>query len=902
MTGGAPAPERMADTAWHALDGDEALARLDSRREGLDDEEARERRRRYGPNRLPEEQRDTLIAVFLRQFKDPLIYILLIAGIVSLAIGNLNNAIFILAVLLVNSVIGTYQEWKAESSAAALKEVMRVGARVTRAGRERDIDSTELVPGDIVRVEAGDKVTADLRLLSSRDLSADESLLTGESTPVRKRHEADVDEDAALGDRATLLHAGTVVMDGRARGVVCRTGAATEVGRIASSLAEREAQAPPLVIKLRRFTRQIGIIILVAIALLSAVQLWQGTALVQIFFLGVALAVSAIPAGLPVAITVAFSIAANRMAARHVIVRLLPAVEGLGSCTLVASDKTGTLTANVLTVKRIQLADGAGFEVEGEGYEAEGGLEPADGEAGDAGSEAIEALAVTGALCNEGSFRVRDDGEPEHAGDSVDVAFLVLAHKLGLERDELLREHEEVDAIPFKAERRFAASIHRAGDRTVAHVKGAAEVIVGMCDGVDADEIGRREEKLAEAGYRVLALARGEVPARDDYGADDMRGLRFLGLVGLIDPIREEVPDAVRRCRSAGVEVRMITGDHPRTGLAIARQLGIAGDDDEAATGRDLQELEDDEERLDDLIRRAPVFARVEPTQKTVIIERLQRQGHFVAVTGDGVNDAPALKAAHVGVAMGESGTDVARGAASLILTDDNFASIVNGIEEGRVAYDNVRKVTWLLLATGAAEVLLFFLALFTGLPLPLTAVQLLWLNLVTNGIQDVALAFEKAEPGVLERRPRSPTQPVFDRQMIRQTALSGGYIGLVAFGVYWFLLERMGLGEFEARNLLLLLMVLFENAHVFSCRSETRSLFRMPLRANPLVVGAVIVAQGVHIAAMYTPGLSAVLETQPVSLASWGILAALAATLLLFDELMKLAHRHQGTPRAAPA
>ena len=889
--------ERVADVAWHALSADEALDRLDSNARGLDAEKARRRREKYGENRLPEERRAGFVEVFLRQFKDPLICILLVAGLVSAALGNFNNAIFIFAVLLINSGIGSFQELRAEASAAALQSAMRIQARVLRGDREEKLDSTELVPGDVVRIKAGDAVPADLRLIDADNLHADESLLTGESTAVRKRHDQELDEEEGVGERVNLVHAGSAVVEGEGRGVVCRTGLDTEIGRIAAELAKGAGQAPPVVLKLRRFTRQIGILVLAAVLLLAIVQAWRGAPLEQIFFLGVALAVSAIPAGLPIAMTVAFSVAANRMARRNVIVRQLPAVEGLGSCSLVASDKTGTLTGNVLTVKRVWLRSGCELEVAGEGYEPQGDVQQKDGKDGDCedkkASEEFEALVVSGALCNEGKFRPKD-GDSEHEGDSVDVAFLVLACKLGCERAGLLETHDEVDFIPFKAERRFAASFNARDGKTVAHVKGAAEVIIEMCDGVDADAVRTKEDALADEGFRVLAVARGEVAKKDGYEREDLRGLEFAGLAGLIDPVRDEVPDAVSKCRQAGVEVRMITGDHPRTGLAIARQLGMAADDQQAATGRDISRLEnnDQSEDLEYLVRNAPVFARIEPAQKIRIVELLQAQGHFVAVTGDGVNDAPALKAAHVGVAMGAGGTDVARGASSMILADDNFASIVNGIEEGRTAYDNVRKVTWLLLSTGAAEVLLFFLALAAGMPLPLTAIQLLWLNLVTNGIQDVALAFEQAEPGVLERKPRSPKQPIFDRQMIRQTLVSGGYIGLVAFGAYWYMMEQLGMGEAEARNLLLLLMVLFENAHVLSCRSETQSLLRISWRSNPLVLLALVAAQGVHVLAMHLPGISGVLGAAPVSVETWAVLLVIAATLLVVDEFAKLLHR----------
>jgi magnesium-transporting ATPase (P-type) len=886
-------PETVAGTDWHALSQEETASRLDAGEDGLSAEQARERRERFGPNRLPEERRPGLARIFLRQFKDPLIYVLLIAGLVSLGIGNLSNAAFIFAVLAINSIIGTFQEGRAERSAAALQEMIRVRTRVVRDGREQSVDAADLVPGDLLLISAGTAVPADLRLLSARGLQVDESPLTGESTPVGKDAEAELEAEAAVSERANMVFAGSTVLDGRGQGLVCRTGRDTEVGRIAQSLATGEAQDPPLVLKLRRFTRRIALLVLAAVAVLSVTQLWQGADLKQLFFLGVALAVSAIPAGLPIAITVAMSIATRRMAELNVIVRRLPAVEGLGSCTLIASDKTGTLTANRLTVQRLQLPGGEELEVSGEAYEPEGEL-TRDGEAPDeAAQQQAKALAEAGALCNEGRIEVRD-GEIETEGDSIDVAFLVLAAKLGLERERLLEDQPETDSLPFDAERRFAATFNEADGKVTAHVKGAAEVVVGMCADCDADAIREREEALAGQGYRVLALARGEVGGGESHDPEDLKGLEFLGLAALIDPIRPEVPEAIERCRSAGVQVRMITGDHPATAAAIARDLGIADEDDEAVTGAELRDLEGDREALAERIAAARVFARVEPAQKTVIVECLQDAGELVAVTGDGVNDAPALKSAHIGVAMGEGGTDVARRAASLILSDDNFASLVNGIEQGRGAYDNVRKVTWLLLATGTAEVLLFFLALFAGLPLPLTAVQLLWLNLVTNGIQDVALAFEKVEPGVLERKPRRPDEPIFNRRMVQQTLLSGGYMGTVAFVLYFFLIESLGMGEAEARNLVLMQMVLFENMHTFSCRSETRSMFAIPLRANPLLVLAVVAAQGVHIAAMFVPGLNTVLGIAPLSFESWGLLLGSAATLLVLDEAAKRVHRRR--------
>lgn len=883
---GPESPE--TDRPWHSIGPDDAVAAFDTDAErGLSRETAAARREDFGANRLPERGRETLFGTVLRQFRDPLIYVLLIAGAVSIAIGNLSDAGFIFAVLAFNASLGTYQEYTAESAAQALEQTMRITARVVREGRTREVDSEELVPGDLVRVGSGDRVPADMRLIETQDLRADESLLTGESVPVTKRAGDTPEADAPIDARTTLLHAGSAVASGRATGVVVRTGPATELGQISTSLTEEE-QLPPLVLRMKRFTRIIAIAILTVIVVLAGIQALRGAAPVDIFFLAVALAVSAIPAGLPVAVTVALSIGSRRMARRNAIVRKLPAVEGLGACTLIASDKTGTLTRNRLTARRILSPEGATLEVSGAGYETEGEI-TREGEEVDE-EDWLRDLVITGALCNEAELAETDEGAPEVSGDAVDVAFLVLARKLGLSREALLEERPQVGQIPFESERRFAVTFHETEDgRTLAHAKGAAEVIAGLAD-VDTAEVEALEDALADEGYRVLALAQGEVDGETARQADPetLPDLRFLGLVGLIDPVRDAVPEAVERCRAAGVEVRMVTGDHPLTAQIIARELGLSGDDDDAVTGREIADLSGDTPRRRARILESPVFARIEPAQKTEIVDTLQEAGHFVTVTGDGVNDAPALRSAHIGVSMGKSGTDVARNASDLILTDDNFASIVAGIEEGRVAYDNIRKVVWLLVSTGTAELMLFILSVAFDTPLPLAPVQLLWLNLVTNGIQDVALAFERGEPGVLDRPPRAPGEPIFDRLMIEEVLVSGLYMGGVAFGAFYYLTEMRGVGEAEARNLLLLLMVLFSNIHVFNVRSETRSAFRIPLSHNPLLIGAVVVAQGVHIGSMFVPGWRDVLQIAPVAPETWGLLLAITLSKFLVVEAYK--------------
>jgi magnesium-transporting ATPase (P-type) len=898
---GAPKPEPAA-RAWHALTASEVLTQLAAGEGGLKEDEAAARRRRFGPNALPRPYRPGPLRIYLRQFKNPLVYLLLGATAVSLGVGEFTDAAFIFVVLQSNAAIGAYQEWTAATSAAELDALIRNVVVVLRDGAARQVDAAELVPGDVVKLESGTRVPADLRLLGGWEVTVDESLLTGESTPVTKDAEFVLAPGAPLVERRNMLFAGTTVVLGRVSGVVAATGGATQVGRIAAALVPDAAAPPPLVVRLEQFSRVIGVVTLGLIALLAGAQLVQGLPLVTVFLFAVALAVAAIPEGLPVAITVALAIASRRMARRNVIVRALPAVEGLGACTLIASDKTGTLTCNELTVKRLRLF-GAGrpaagvspleADVGGEGYRPKGRVVVAGREPAGEARAALLRLAESGALCNEASLRVSGDAV-EHLGDTVDVAFLVLAAKLGLDARALRASAPQLGLIPYEPHRRYGASFtrdDRAGEaRAVAHVKGAAEVLLPMCAGLDRAAALAEVDRLAAAGYRVIAVARGvvDMDAALAGAPEALRGLDLLGLVGLIDPVRPEVPEAVARCRDAGITVVMVTGDHPDTALAIARELDIARDASEVTTGAALAEAGDDPHAFDRRVRSARVFARVEPVQKLAIVQALQRAGEVVAVSGDGVNDAPALSSGDIGVAMGRGGTDVARGAADLLLADDNFASIVGGVEEGRIAYDNVRKLIFLLIAMGLAEIALFLLAIFSGLPIPLFAVQLLWLNLVTEGVQTVALAFERGEPGVLRRRPRPPGQPLFDRPMIVQVLVSGLYVGAVSFVFYRWCLAQ-GMDAAAARNLLLLLLVLFENVHVFNARSETRSVFRIPFAANPFVVFAALGAQLLHVAAMYLPGMREVLDLQPIGWADWLLVAPLALSLLVVVELYKL-------------
>ena len=884
----------------HAVSSEAVLVALKSSLHGLTHSEAAARLAQYGRNTLPQAKPQGIGIVFLRQFASPLIYVLVAAALLSVMIKEWSDAGFISAVLIINAVIGTIQEYSAQRAAAALQELVSTRCRVFREGDTYEINAEELVSGDIVLLESGDKVPADLRLLVSHDLEVDESLLTGESLPLLKDANAVLAEDIALGDRVNMLFTGTLVGRGRARGVVVSTAINTELGRIAADVLFKPSPKAPLQVRMDKFTHRVAIFVGIAALMMFAVAVMRGTPFGEVFLLAVALAVSVIPEGLPVALTVALAIGMRRMAKRNVIVRRLLAVEALGSCTFIATDKTGTLTVNQLTARCIAFPNSDVWEVSGEGVVPEGIIRRPHGTPSAEEKVMLERLCQVAVLTNEGFLGHSDSGWSHH-GDAVDVAFLVMAHKAGIVKTEMTNTFPEIASIPYESERLFSASLNEVNKGKCAFVKGALERLLPMCTTmatpskdviIEQDLIEQQAYSLASGGYRVLALATGiiEQASGEIFTEEHLQGLTLIGLVGIIDPLRTEAKAAVIACRQSGIEVAMITGDHPATAFAIAQELGMVEHADQLVTGPELR-LALDSGTIDQLTHMARVFARVGPHQKLDIVQSLQRNGHFVAVSGDGANDAPALRAAQVGVAMGLSGTDVARETADLIITDDKFDSIVAGVEEGRVAYANVRKVIFLLISTGAAELVLFTLALLTGMPLPLIAVQLLWLNLVTNGIQDVALAFEPGEGDELRHSPRSPQESIFNRIMIERVVISALVIGTVAFVVFNWLITR-GFNLDEARNGTLLLMVLFENVHVFNCRSEVRSVFRHnPLR-NPILLIGTAIAQLVHIGAMYTPWISDVLHIQPVTPQHWLELLGIALTVLIVMELHKAIRR----------
>ena len=883
----------------YSMEVDTAFEHFQSAPHGLSMDEVEARQQKFGLNQLPEGESVTVFRLFISQFLSPLIYVLLAAAVVSFFLEEITDALFILAALTVNAVIGTVQEYHAQNSARALRNMVSAQAMVLRQGESFEVDASELVPGDMVLLESGSKVPADIRLTHAFDLEVNESLLTGESLPVSKKATMTLPETAVLAERINMLFSGTMVNRGRGRGVVVGTGVQTEVGKLAKAMQSGDATKPPLIVRMEKFTLGIAVALALVIVILASVAIHNGLAWSEVFMMSVALAVSAIPEGLPVALTVALAISMNRMAKRHVIVRRLIAVEALGSCTVIASDKTGTLTMNELTVRQMVLPDGDAYLISGESHAPQGEVtqESTQKRAGE--SEGLQALARAAVLCNEGFLGLREQQWVSH-GDAVDVALLMMAHKMGITKSDAEDAWAPQALIPYESEFAYAASLHVHEQGHLIVVKGALERLLPMCSSMmlqgkqlplDTVQLEQQQKEMAEKGFRMLAFAQATLPTSSeplDLNRDDLKNLTFLGLVGMIDPLRPEAKVAVEDCHRAGIRACMITGDHPATAFTIARELKLVERMDQVITGQMLRDASlQGDQSVEALVAGANVFARVEPSQKVMIVQALQRLGHFVAVTGDGANDAPALTVSHVGVAMGERGTDVAKESADLVIADDNFASIVAGVEEGRVAYRNIRKVIFLLISTGAAELVLFFLSLIFQYPLPLTAVQLLWLNLVTNGIQDVALAFEPREGNEMHQPPRKPSEPIFNRVMVERTLITAAVVGGVAFLLFQSLwLSGMPLDE--ARNSTLLLMVLFENIHAFNSRSESRSVFAHNPMVNPMLLFGTLTAQLIHIVAMYTPGLHDVLGIQPVSLMHWLKLLTLALTILLAMELYK--------------
>jgi len=873
--------------AWHALAAREALVELKTTEAGLSEVEAGERLRHHGRNELPEAPALSIAQTILRQFASPLIYLLLIAGAISIAVGERSDAIFIFGVLTVNAIVGAFQEWRADVSAKALRSLVPHDARVHREGRMREVAAAEIVPGDIVELESGMQVVADMRLLQASGLQVEEAALTGESLPVQKSADAILPADTQVGDRSNMAFAGTTVSAGRALAAVAATGPHTRLGQIGHSLGEarRDELKTPLVKRIDQLAGQIAIGSIGLIAILAVVLSLQGEGWREIALLAIALAVAAIPEGLPIAVTVALAAASRRMARRNVIVRSLPAVEGLGSCTLIASDKTGTLTINRLSVEAVAAVNGTSW------HRSDWKEESA--------CAAIDRLSEAAALCNEA--RLTDTGSP--TGDSVDVALMEFARDNGVDIARVM-EGTRFAVIPYEPELRFAAVEADLAGEIATVVKGAPETVLPMCAG-NTTQLADAAEAMAAEGYRVIMLARGGgAEGQSEHLRDHLKGLEPLGLVGLADPLRFGAAEAVAQCRQAGIDVRMVTGDHPATALSIARQLGIHADKHRVLTGGEMARLKHDPAGLAKRIAQASIFARIEPGQKLEIVRHLSGQGHIVAVTGDGVNDGPALRVADIGVAMGRHGTDVARGAADLVLADDNFATIVAGVEEGRITFSNIRKIVVFMLATGVAEIGIFLAALLVGLPMPLTAVQLLWLNLVTNGVQDVTLGFGKGEGDELERPAQRRLAALIDRRAM--ILMAPGAVVMTLISVWFFDRQLAGGASVEqARNAVLLMVVIYQNAFLLGLRHLRHPFWRWSDRENPFLFMGLSLALILQIGAMFSPFGQQLLGVGPVSLETLAVCIGAGALILLINEAAKyFANRSEdsGTSRSETA
>ena len=883
--------------AWHLLDGTQIESLLAASARGLARAEATARLERHGPNLLEEAPPPSAWAIFLHQFTSPLIYILLVATVVTLLLREYADAIVIAAVLALNALIGFVQERRAEMSVRALRHLVAPHARVIREGREWDVESRELVPGDLVLLEPGRRVPADLRLVSAIALHVDESLFTGESLPVAKTTARLDRDDLVIGDRTNMAYAGSLVASGRGRGYVVTTGGSTELGAIAQQVRTSERAATPLQRRMSRFARIVGLVVVGAATAAFVLGVIRGEPAGAMFTIAVALAVSAIPEGLPVVFTITLALGVRRMARRNAIIRRLPAVETLGSTTVIGSDKTGTLTENRMTVQKI-WAGGRTFTMSDAGpREAEALLD--DGRTVmPAEDQSLRLTLLAGILTNEADISLTDAGYETH-GDPTEAALLVAAARLGLEPEDVRARYPVYAEIPFEPERQYSASIRVQDDGHAVFVKGAPERVLGMCSRLLTAEgpvdlepavVLGAARGLAADGLRVLGMATGTrarplAPDRFDEPPD----LTFVGLQGSMDPPRSGVRDAIAGCQESGIRVVMITGDHAATARAIGERLGIARPGAPVLTGAELGSLDDD--ALHASVPEVAIYARAAPEHKLRVVQALRRHGEVVAVTGDGVNDAPALKAAEIGVAMGKSGTDVAREASDMVLADDNFVSIYAAVEEGRITFDNLRKVTFFLVSTGAAEVLAILTTLVAHWPLALLPAQILWLNLVTNGLQDVALAFEPGEPGLLERPPRPRAEGIVSRLLWERTLVTGLVMAAGTLLMFRWGLETSG-HLAQAQTVALTTMVLFQMFHVGNCRSERRSVLALSPWSNPFLFVATAAALLVHVAALYLPPTQYLLRVEPLDLGAWIRMALTASTILVAVEVDKLLRR----------
>lgn len=880
--------EEKQKTNWHSCDVEFAFNKTNSSKGGLTGLQAQDRLNANGKNTLPQKKPKSILVMLLKEFINPIVLILIVAMVFSFIVGELIDAFVILGIILIDAIMGAVQEKRAERIASSLSNMIKVKTKVLRDGQRVEIDSCDLVVGDIVFLESGDKISADMRIVECSNFTVDEALLTGESINATKTVDS-VKDDAPLGDRTCMVFSGSSVITGRAKCVVVETGLNTQIGAISNKLNTVKDQKSPLNIRIAKFSKQISAAIIAVAVLIFVIMLIQNNPIKDIMLVVIALAVSAMPEGLPLAVTMALTVASNRMSKNNVVVKHLNAVESLGSCTVIATDKTGTLTLNEQTAKIVSLPSGKEFEISGSGYNDNGKLECDD----QLCTEEIARLALMGAINNESEVK-KKNGKFEYFGDSIDIAFKVFGLKMKTNAKGL----KIVKQIPYESENKYSGVFFKENEKNHCTVKGSLEVILNFCSKMNVNgklvelnkkEIEKQNNDLAKRGYRVIALAEGNVVAKDNYSDADLKNLTFIGLVGFIDPVRPETKGSIKECHKAGIKVIMITGDHPLTALCIAKDINIAQNLEQVATGKEVEEVfELGESEFDKFVKEKTVFSRVTPTDKLHIVESLKRQGEFVAVTGDGVNDSPAIKSAHIGIAMG-SGTDVSKETADMIIMDDNFTSIVEGVKEGRCAYSNIRKITYFLISTSVAEVLFFVLALVCGAGTPLLPIQLLWINIVTDGFQDMSLSLEKPEPNIMKDKPRSTKESLFEKSMITQCLVMGATMGLIVFGSWLILTNVINLDIVVARTLVMTLMVFMQNIHAFNCRSEKQSIFKTKFQGNWFFLFSVVISIVLQILFIEVDSLSKLLSLTTVPYGTLCILILTSFIMVVVCEIYKL-------------
>lgn len=836
---------------------EQIFKQLRTNENGLSNEEANERLKEEGKNEIPSSKKNTILNIFIEQLKSPIIFILIFAAIFSIITKNIADAIFIIVVIIINTIIGTYQEWSSEKSAEQLQNMIKIKSKIVRNGIRENIESENIVIGDIIELESGDKIPADIRLIETNNLCIDESVLTGESK-ARNKEVKELTKETELAERINMAYAGSVVVKGRGKGVVVAIGKETEFGKVAEKVLLSEDSKTPLVIKIEKFSKQISIGFIILALIIAIILFIKGYSISEIFSSVIALTVSAIPEGLTIAMTIVLSISSNIMAKRNVIVKKLSAVESLGSCNVIATDKTGTLTANEQTAKKILLPDGNLANIKGVGYNDIGEIRCEENVRNN-----IEEVIKLGYINNEARLKFEEE-KWKHSGDEIDTAFLALGLKVPISQIPEVKQR-----IHYESSLKYSAVMFEENENEIITIKGAPEKVISFCkymkindnsEKIDKDKILNQNIELAKEGFRVIAIAKYQKnKIKSHYYKElneaDFKEFTFLGLVAFVDPIREGVEEAVQICKKAGIETVMITGDQKDTAEAIANRIGIQ-----------------------------KVYSRVTPIEKLEIVNKLKSEGKMVAVTGDGVNDTPALKTANIGVAMG-SGTDIAKETGNMIITDDNFSSIVNGVEEGRHAFNNIRKVLYLLLSTGFSEVILFVLAILFDMPIPLIAIQLLWLNLISNGIQGLALAYEKDIENVMKRK-RSDN--IFDSLMISEIVVSATVMSLIEFIIYLFLYKIKKMDIVSVRSYLLTFMVFVENIHIFNCRSEKISIFKIPLNNNIFLILSIFITTIIQIIIVSNNFLSNILHLTTISLESIFMLLLFTIPLIIMMEAFK--------------